>query len=195
MNRAAEAERPLHIMIFLHSFEPGGVERTALRLAGAWSAASCQVTVAMGRAGGALMHEAPSGPEFVFARPFRWAAMATIVRYTRAGMLDTLNKPFVQYERAMGLPESLIVWKYMLRNALTSTVTQIGLVAGALLGGAVVIEAVFDWPGLGYYAVNSIVMSDYNAVLGFTVWVAIIYIAINAMVDVVHRLIDPRSVG
>lgn len=122
-------------------------------------------------------------------------AMATIVRFTRAGMLDTLNKPFVQYERAMGLPESLIVWKYMLRNALTSTVTQIGLVAGALLGGAVVIEAVFDWPGLGYYAVNSIVMSDYNAVLGFTVWVAIIYIAINAMVDVVHRLIDPRSVG
>ena len=122
-------------------------------------------------------------------------AMATIVRFTRAGMLDTLNKPFVQYERAMGLPESLVVWKYMLRNALTSTVTQIGLVAGALLGGAVVIEAVFDWPGLGYYAVNSIVMSDYNAVLGFTVWVAIIYIAINIAVDVLHRLIDPRGTG
>ncbi|WP_428658788.1 ABC transporter permease [Reyranella sp.] len=122
-------------------------------------------------------------------------AMATIVRFTRAGMLDTLNKPFVQYERAMGLPESLIVWKYMLRNALTSTVTQIGLVSGTLLGGAVVIEAVFDWPGLGYYAVNSIVMSDYNAVLGFTVWVAIIYIVINIAVDVLHRLIDPRSAG
>lgn len=122
-------------------------------------------------------------------------AMATIVRFTRAGMLDTLNKPFVQYERAMGLPESLIVWKYMLRNALTSTVTQIGLVSGTLLGGAVVIEAVFDWPGLGYYAVNSIVMSDYNAVLGFTVWVAVIYIVINIAVDVLHRLIDPRSAG
>lgn len=120
-------------------------------------------------------------------------AIATIVRFTRAGMLDTLNRPFVQYERAMGLPESLIVWKYMLRNALTSTVTQIGLVAGALLGGAVVIEAVFDWPGLGYYAVNSIVMSDYNAVLGFTVWVAVIYVAINISVDFVHRLIDPRG--
>jgi ABC-type dipeptide/oligopeptide/nickel transport system permease component len=120
-------------------------------------------------------------------------AMATIVRFTRAGMLDTLNKPFVQYARAMGLPESLVVWKYMLRNALTSTVTQIGLVAGALLGGAVVIEAVFDWPGLGYYAVNSIVMSDYNAVLGFTVWVAIIYILINVAVDILHRLIDPRG--
>jgi peptide/nickel transport system permease protein len=95
----------------------------------------------------------------------------------------------------MGLPESLIVWKYMLRNALTSTVTQIGLVSGTLLGGAVVVEAVFDWPGLGYYAVNSIVMSDYNAVLGFTVWVAAIYIVINIAVDVLHRVIDPRSAG
>ena len=120
-------------------------------------------------------------------------AMATIVRFTRAGMLDTLNKPFVQYARAMGLPESVVVWKYMLRNALTSTVTQIGLIAGALLGGSVVIEAVFDWPGLGYYAVNSIVMSDYNAVLGFTVWVAIIYIVINVVVDILQRLIDPRG--
>jgi ABC-type dipeptide/oligopeptide/nickel transport system permease component len=122
-------------------------------------------------------------------------ALATIVRFTRVGMLDTLNKPFVQYERAMGLPESVVVWKYMLRNALTSTVTQIGLISGALLGGSVVIEAVFDWPGLGYYAVNSIIMSDYNAVLAFTVWVAVIYIVINIVVDVLHRLIDPRGTG
>jgi peptide/nickel transport system permease protein len=122
-------------------------------------------------------------------------AMATIVRFTRAGVLDAINKPYVQYERAMGLPASVIVWKYVLRNALTSTVTQIGLVSGALLGGSVVIEAVFDWPGLGYYAVNSIVMSDYNAVLGFTIWASIIYIVINVLVDIAHRLIDPRESG
>lgn len=122
-------------------------------------------------------------------------AMATIVRFTRAGVLDAINKPYVQYERAMGLPSSVIVWKYVLRNALTSTVTQIGLVSGALLGGSVVIEAVFDWPGLGYYAVNSIIMSDYNAVLGFTIWASIIYILINVLVDIVHRLIDPRESG
>ena len=119
-------------------------------------------------------------------------AMATIVRFTRVGMLDALNRPFVQYERAMGLPERVIVWKYMLRNALTSTVTQIGLISGVLLGGSVVIEAVFDWPGLGYYAVNSIIMSDYNAIMGVTVWVALIYILINVLVDVVQLLIDPR---
>ena len=105
------------------------------------------------------------------------------------------TSPIVQYERAMGLPGSVIVWKYVLRNALTSTVTQIGLVSGALLGGSVVIEAVFDWPGLGYYAVNSIIMSDYNAVLGFTIWASIIYILINVLVDIVHRLIDPRESG
>ena len=120
-------------------------------------------------------------------------AMATIVRFTRAGVLDTINKPFVQYERAMGLPGSVIIWKYVLRNALTSTVTQIGLISGALLGGAVVIETVFDWPGLGYYAVNSIVMSDYNAILGFTIWVSVIYILINVLVDIAHRLLDPRD--
>lgn len=119
--------------------------------------------------------------------------MATIVRFTRAGVLDTINRPFVQYEQAMGLPPSLIVWKYVLRSALTSTVTQIGLVTGVLLGGSVVIEAVFDWPGLGYYAVNSIIMSDYNAVLGFTVWVSAIYILVNMLVDFAHRRIDPRG--
>ncbi len=119
--------------------------------------------------------------------------VATIVRFTRAGVLDTINQPFVHYERAMGLPESVIIWKYVLRNALTSTITQIGLVSGILLGGAVVIEMVFDWPGLGYYAVNSIVMSDYNAVLGATIWIALMYILINILVDVVQALIDPRE--
>jgi peptide/nickel transport system permease protein len=119
--------------------------------------------------------------------------MATIVRFTRAGVLDTINKPFVDYERAMGLPESVVIWKYVLRNALTSTITQIGLVSGVLLGGAVVIEMVFDWPGLGYYAVNSIVMSDYNAVLGVTIWISVMYILINMLVDIVHGLVDPRE--
>jgi peptide/nickel transport system permease protein len=120
-------------------------------------------------------------------------ALATIVRFTRAGVLDAINKPFVQYERGMGLPSSVVTWKYVLRNALTSTITQIGLVTGVLLGGSVVVEAVFDWPGLGYYAVNSIVMSDYNAVLGFTIWVSVIYVLVNVAVDIIHGLVDPRE--
>ncbi len=90
-------------------------------------------------------------------------AMATIVRFTRAGVLDAINSNYVLYEQAMGLPRRVIVWKYVLRNALIGTVTQIGLIFGILIAGAVVVEAVFDWPGLGLYAVNSILQSDYNA--------------------------------
>jgi peptide/nickel transport system permease protein len=120
-------------------------------------------------------------------------AMATIVRFTRAGMLEVLNSNFVMYERSMGFPESSILFKYVFRNALTSTVTQIGLVFGLLLAGAVVIEAVFNWPGIGLYAYNSILQSDYNAIMGFTLWAGGIFIFVNLVVDVVHRLIDPRG--
>jgi len=120
-------------------------------------------------------------------------ALATLVRFTRAGVLDVMQSNFVLYERAMGLPRSVIVWKYVLRNALTSTVTQLGLLFGILLAGAVVTEAVFDWPGIGTYAVNSIIRSDYNAVMGFTVWAGAIFILVNLLVDVAHTLIDPRE--
>jgi peptide/nickel transport system permease protein len=120
-------------------------------------------------------------------------ALATLVRFTRAGVLDVMQSNFVLYERAMGMPRSVIVWKYILRNALTSTVTQIGLLFGMLLAGAVVTETVFDWPGIGTYAVNSILRSDYNAVMGFTAWAGAIFIVVNLLVDVAHTVIDPRE--
>jgi peptide/nickel transport system permease protein len=126
------------------------------------------------------------------AATLAFPALATLVRFTRAGVLDVMQSNFVLYERAMGLPPSVIVWKYILRNALTSTVTQIGLLFGILLAGAVVTEAVFDWPGIGTYAVNSIIRSDYNAVMGFTVWAGAIFIAVNLVVDVAHSFLDPR---
>ncbi|HMH50925.1 MAG TPA: ABC transporter permease [Candidatus Acidoferrum sp.] len=136
---------------------------------------------------GALAHLALPAATLAFP------ALATLVRFTRAGVLDVMQSNFVLYERAMGLPRALIVWKYILRNALTSTVTQMGLLFGILLAGAVVIEAVFDWPGIGTYAVNSIIRSDYNAVMGFTVWAGTIFIVVNLLVDVAHTLIDPRE--
>ena len=77
-------------------------------------------------------------------------AMATIVRFTRAGVLDVINSNYVLYQHAMGLPPGVIVWKYVLRNALIGTVTQIGLIFGMLLANAVVVETVFDWPGHGH---------------------------------------------
>ena len=120
-------------------------------------------------------------------------AMATLVRFTRAGVLNAINSNYVLYQQAMGLPQRLIVWKYVLRNALIGTVTQIGLIFGLLLAGAVVVEQIFDWPGLGLYAVNSILRSDYNAIMGFTLIAGSMFIVVNLLVDVVHGLIDPRG--
>ena len=120
-------------------------------------------------------------------------ALATVVRFTRAGVLDVMQSGFVIYQRAMGIPAAVIAWKYILRNALISTVTQIGLLFGILLAGTVVIETVFDWPGIGQYAYVSILRSDYNAVMGFTVWAGVMFIFVNYCVDVIHRFIDPRA--
>ncbi len=119
-------------------------------------------------------------------------ALATVVRFTRAGVLEVVQSGYVFYERAMGIPQAVITWKYILRNALISTVTQIGLLFGALLAGAVVIETIFDWPGIGDYAYNSILQSDYNAIMGFTIWAGVIFIVANLIVDLAHAVIDPR---
>jgi peptide/nickel transport system permease protein len=120
-------------------------------------------------------------------------AMATVVRFTRAGVLDAINSNYVLYEQAMGMPRRVIIWKYVLRNALIGTVTQIGLIFGVLIANGVVVEAVFNWPGLGLYAVNSILQSDYNAIMGFTIIQGVIFIIVNLLVDITHGVIDPRE--
>jgi peptide/nickel transport system permease protein len=120
-------------------------------------------------------------------------ALATVVRFTRAGVLETLQRSFVTYQRAMGIPAGLIVWKYVLRNSLISTVTQIGLLFGILLAGTVVIETVFQWPGIGAYAFEAIVQSDYAAVMGFTVYAGVVFGIVNMIVDVGHAVLDPRE--
>jgi peptide/nickel transport system permease protein len=122
-----------------------------------------------------------------------FASLATLARFTRSGVLDVIQKDFILYERAMGFPRRIVVYKYVLRNALISTVTQVGLLFGLLLAGAVVIETVFDWPGLGLYAYQSIVFSDYQAILGVTLMSGFIYVVVNLGVDVVLTLVDPRK--
>jgi peptide/nickel transport system permease protein len=120
-------------------------------------------------------------------------ALATVVRFTRAGVLETLQRSFVTYQRAMGIPGGLIVWKYVLRNSLVSTVTQIGLLFGILLAGAVVIETVFQWPGIGAYAFEAILQSDYPGVMGFTLYAGFVFGIVNLAVDVSHAVLDPRE--
>lgn len=120
-------------------------------------------------------------------------AMATIVRFTRAGVLNVMSSNFVFYQAAMGIPRRRVVWKYILRSALIGTLTQIGLIFGNLIAGAVVVEAVFDWPGLGSFAVKSILQSDYNAIMSFTLFTGTIFIVVNLLVDVAQAVLDPRG--
>jgi peptide/nickel transport system permease protein len=120
-------------------------------------------------------------------------AMATIVRFTRAGVLNVMSSDFVFYQTAMGIPRRRIVWKYILRSAPIGTLTQIGLIFGNLIAGAVVVETVFDWPGLGSFAVNSILQSDYNAIMSFTLFVGVVFILVNLLVDVAQTVLDPRG--
>lgn len=136
---------------------------------------------------GALRHIAL--PAITLALP----AAATIVRFTRAGVLEVINSNHVLYQRAMGVPPRLIVWKYVLRNALISTVTQIGLIFGVLITNSVVVETVFDWPGLGTFVVNSILQSDHKAIIGFTIFTGGLIVIVNLLVDIVHTLLDPRG--
>lgn len=123
-----------------------------------------------------------------------YPAFATIARFTRSGVLEVMQRDFIVYEKAMGLPRWLITFKYLLRNALTSTVSQIGLLFGSLLAGAVVTEQVFDWPGLGLYAVESIMKFDYQATMGITLWAGVAYSLVNVLVDLTQVVIDPRMV-
>jgi len=118
--------------------------------------------------------------------------LATIVRFTRAGVLDTLQQDFVFYERAMGYRWPRLVWIFVLRNSVTATVTQIGLLFGGLIAGGVVVEAIFDWPGIGSYTVQAILTGDRQVMLAVTLLVGTVYAVVNILVDVVHGLLDPR---
>lgn len=118
--------------------------------------------------------------------------LASIARFTRSGVLEALQKDYVLYARAAGYGRFRLATIYVLRNAITVTVTQIGLLFGALISGAVAVEAIFDWPGLGTYAVQAILSADYKALLAVTLVVGVVYAVINVLVDVLQALIDPR---
>ena len=118
--------------------------------------------------------------------------IATITRFTRAGVLDTLQKDYVTYERAQGFPTGALIWKFVLRNSVVAAITQIGLLFGSLIAGAVVVETIFDWPGIGFYTVQAILTADTKVMLAVTLLIGVIYAIVNILVDVVHGLVDPR---
>jgi peptide/nickel transport system permease protein len=118
--------------------------------------------------------------------------LASIVRFTRAGVLDTLQQDFVTYERAMGYRRTRLIWRYVLRNSVTATITQIGLLFGGLIAGGVVVEAIYDWPGIGSYTVNAILTGDHQVMLAVTLLIGVVYAVVNILTDLVHGLVDPR---
>jgi ABC-type dipeptide/oligopeptide/nickel transport system permease component len=120
------------------------------------------------------------------------ATSAIIARMTRASVLEVLNQDYVRTVVAFGLPKRKIIYKYVLRNALIPVVTVIGLQFGYLLGGAVLTESVFGWPGLGRFVVDSIFSRDYIAVQVGIMLIATTFVLVNLAVDLVYAFIDPR---
>lgn len=115
-----------------------------------------------------------------------------VARMTRASMLEVLNKDYIRVSRAKGLSSRIVVLKHALKNALIPIITVVGLQFGTLLGGAVVIETVFAWPGVGKLAVDAILGRDFLVVQGVTFLVAIALIIINLLVDLAYVAVDPR---
>ncbi len=118
--------------------------------------------------------------------------MAIIARITRSAMLEVLNKDYVRTARAKGMSEAVVILRHALRNAFLPIVTVLGLNLGLLLGGAVLTETIFSWPGLGRYVVDSLMARDYAAVQGCILIFAGLMASINLIVDLVYVLLDPR---
>jgi peptide/nickel transport system permease protein len=119
-------------------------------------------------------------------------AMATIMRFTRATLLETLGQDYVRTARAKGATERRVVTRHALRNALIPTVTMIGLSFGWAMGGSVLVETVFDWPGLGLYATKSALTLDFMPIMGIALLYGFVFSVINILVDVTYGALDPR---
>jgi ABC-type dipeptide/oligopeptide/nickel transport system permease component len=118
--------------------------------------------------------------------------MGIVARMLRSSLLASMGDDYVRTARAKGLGERSVVAGHALRNALIPTVTVLGLTTAGLLAGAVLTETIFSWPGIGSFAVSAALKRDYPALLGVTLIVAVIYVLVNLLVDVIYGLVDPR---
>ena len=119
-------------------------------------------------------------------------SLAPIARMTRASMLAVLASDFVRTARASGLTPFTVIVTYAFRNAMLPVVTTLGMVFSFLLGANVLVEKVFAWPGIGSYAVEALIASDFAPVQGFVLTMAVMYVALNLLIDILYGLIDPR---
>jgi peptide/nickel transport system permease protein len=117
---------------------------------------------------------------------------ALIIRFTRASMLDILSEDYIRTARSKGLPETAVVFKHALRNALVPILTVLGLTLALMIGGAVVTETVFNLPGLGNLVVRAVLRRDYPVIQGALLAIAAVYVIINFVIDVLYVWVDPR---
>ncbi len=121
-----------------------------------------------------------------------FGTIAIITRIMRSSMLEVMNQDYVKTARAKGLPNKVVIRKHARRNALIPTTTVVGLSFGGLLGGAVLTESIFAWPGLGQWSAQAVLRNDTASVLGFVLLIAIIYVLANLVVDLMYAYLDPR---
>ena len=121
-----------------------------------------------------------------------WYPVAAMTRTLRSAMLDILESDYVRMERAIGLPERTIIWRFALRNAAVPLVTLVGVYFANMLGGAFVIEVVFAWPGVGRAVVEAVFARDFPVVQAGVVLAAVVFVVVNLLVDLTYGLIDPR---
>lgn len=117
---------------------------------------------------------------------------AILTRLMRASTIEVLGQDYITYARSKGLPGNIILWRHALRNALSPTLTMLGLILGSLLSGTAVIETIFGIPGLGRFLVDAIYARDYPVIQATLLFIVVIYLLINILIDLLYPLLDPR---
>lgn len=120
------------------------------------------------------------------------SSAASIARMTRSSLLEVMAEDYIRTARAKGLSETAVTWRHAFRNAMVSVITVVGLEAGYVMGGAVLVEVVFSWPGIGSFMMHAILRRDFTVVQACVLVVAATYVAINFIVDTLYAYIDPR---
>ena len=118
--------------------------------------------------------------------------VGVVFRFTRASVLEVINNDYVRAARAKGLSEWTVIRRHVMRPALLPIATVAGLAFGNLLSGTVLVENIFSWPGVGQYAYHSAINLDLPAIMGVSIFVALVYIVVNLVVDLLYGVIDPR---
>ncbi len=134
------------------------------------------------------------GPEY-YVLPVLTLAfflMPGMMRLVRSSMLDVLGSEYVKLARIKGLPERTVIWKHALRNALIAPLTAAGAIFAGLISGAVILETVFAWPGVGRLLVTAVSGRDFPVVQGITIMIAVVVLVINLLVDIAYAYVDPR---